>query len=66
MLKKKFNIFKLLVVITIIISFLLGFLFHQKKFFPYYQIQYFKNKLVKNFKIEKENKNFKKIKKKIT
>ena len=63
MIKKNFNIFKIVFVISIIVSFLLGFLFHQKKFFPYYYIQYYKNEFVNNFKVDKENKDINKINK---
>jgi len=63
MIKKNFNIFKIVFVITIIVSFLLGFFFHQKKFFPYYYIQYYKNEFVNNFKVDKENKDINKINK---
>ena len=41
MLKKKFFFLKIFLLLCVISSFILGFLFHQKKFFPYYQLKFF-------------------------
>lgn len=57
MVKKKFKILNKTFIIALFASFLLGFLFHYKKFFPYYQIQYVYHNFFYNFVFNEKNNN---------
>ena len=46
MLKKNFLFLRIFLILCIVGSFVLGFLFHQKKFFPYYHLQFFFKKII--------------------
>ena len=64
MFNKNFLILKITIIICIFSSFVLGFLFHQKKFFPYYQLKFIFKEITQSSKSQNKNKLIKKSEKK--